>query len=100
MSTAGRSVLRKAEALAHQAAQAISRDGIASGFHRHGKTDAGMREPIGLDAKSEEPVVDAPPTGVDRIELQLAAQAQFCAKTLNDVEWAALRPAEDELPRL
>ena len=81
MSTAGKSVLREPEALSHQAPQAISRHGIASGFHRDGETDARMREPIGLDAKSEESVVDAPPTGVDRIELQLAAQAQFCAKT-------------------
>ena len=74
-------MLRKPEALSHQAPQSISRHGIASGFHRHGKTDASVCEPIGLDAKSEEAVVDAPPTGVDRIELQLAAQAQFCAKT-------------------
>jgi len=73
--------LRKPEALSHQASQSISRHGIAGGFYRHGKTDASMSEPIGLDAKSEEPVVNASPTGIDRIELQLAAQAQFCAKT-------------------
>jgi len=74
-------VLGQSETLAHQASQSISRHGIASSFHRHGKSHAGMREPVGLDAKSEESVVDAPPTGIDRIELQLAAQAQFCAKT-------------------
>ena len=74
-------MLRQPEALSHQAPQSISRHGVASGFHCHGKADASMCEPIGLDAKSEEPVVNAPPTGIDRIELQLAAQAQFCAKT-------------------
>jgi hypothetical protein len=74
-------MLREPEALSHQAPQSISRHGIASGFHRHGKTDASMREPIGLDAKSEEPVVNASPTGIDRIELQLAAQAKLRTKT-------------------
>jgi hypothetical protein len=74
-------MLRQPEALSYQAPQSISGHGVAGGFHCHGKPDASMREPIGLDAKSEEPVVNAPPTGVDRIELQLAAQAQFCAKT-------------------
>jgi hypothetical protein len=74
-------MLRKPEAFSHQAPQPISRHGVASGFNCHGKPDASMREPIGLDAKSEEPVVNASPTGIDRIELQLAAQAQFCAKT-------------------
>ena len=33
-------MLRKPEALSHQAPQSISRHGIAGGFHRHGKTDA------------------------------------------------------------
>ena len=86
-------VLREPEGLAHQAAQAIARDGIAGGFHRHGQADAGMRETIGFDAQPEEAVVDAPAAGVDRIELQLAAQAQLGAKALIDVEWAAWRPA-------
>ena len=40
-----------------------------------------MREPVGFHAQAEEPIVDASAAGVDRIELQLAAQAQFCAKT-------------------
>jgi hypothetical protein len=39
-----------------------------------------MRESIGLHPQTEVPVVDAPATGVDRIELKLAAQAQLCTK--------------------
>jgi hypothetical protein len=74
-------MLSKPEALTHQATQPISRDCIAGGFHRHGQADAGMGESVGFHAECEESVVDAPPTGIDRIELQLAAQAQFCAKT-------------------
>jgi hypothetical protein len=73
--------LREAEALFHQAPKAISLHCITGGFHRYGETHASMREPVGLDAKSEESIVDAAATGIDRIELQLAAQAQFCAKT-------------------
>jgi hypothetical protein len=74
-------VLSHSKALFDQAPQAISRHGIASGFYRHRQPDSSVCESIGLDAKSKEPVVDAPATGIDRIELQLAAQAQFCAKT-------------------
>ena len=74
-------MLRKPEALSHQAPQAVSLDCIAGGFHRHGKTHTRMRKPVGLHSKCKESVVDAPPTGIDRIELQLAAQAQLCAKT-------------------
>jgi len=40
-----------------------------------------MGETVGLDAKSEELVVDALAGRVDRIELQLAAQAQFRTET-------------------
>jgi hypothetical protein len=73
--------LGKPETFLDHAAQAISRHCIAGGFHRHGKTHASMLEPVGFDAQSEESVVNAPTTRIDRIELQLAAQAQFCAKT-------------------
>jgi len=74
-------VLNEPEAFPHQAPQPISRDSVAGGFHRHRESDARMRESVGFDAQCKESVVDAPPTGIDRIELQLAAQAQFCAKT-------------------
>jgi hypothetical protein len=74
-------MLCKSETLAHQAPQAIARHCVASGFHRHGEADTSVRETIGLDAKSEEAVIDAPAAGIDRIELQLAAQTQFCAET-------------------
>jgi hypothetical protein len=74
-------VLCKTETLAYQAPKAISRHRVARGFHRHGESDSSVCESIGFDAKSEEAVVDTPATGIDRIELQLAAQAQFCAKT-------------------
>jgi len=74
-------VLDETEAFPHQAPQPISRDCIASGFHRDGESDARMRESVGLHAQCEESVVDTPATGVDRIELQFAAQAQFCAET-------------------
>ena len=71
----------ESKTLFDHAPQAISRHCIAGGFHRHGESDSSVCESIGLDAKSEESIVDTPATGIDRIELQLAAQAQFCAKT-------------------
>jgi len=40
-----------------------------------------MREPIGFHAQTEEAIVDAPATGINRIELQLAAKTQLSAKT-------------------
>jgi hypothetical protein len=40
-----------------------------------------MRETVGLHAQGEESVVDTPATSIDRIELQLATQAQFGAET-------------------
>lgn len=74
-------MLRESKTLSNYAPQAISLDRIAGGFHRHGKSHASMREPVGFHTKCEESVVDAPATRVDGIELQLAAQAQVCAKT-------------------
>jgi hypothetical protein len=73
--------LREPETFLDHAPQAVSRHGIARGLYRHGKSYARVREPIGLYAKSKETVVDAPATGVDRVELQLAAKAQLSAKT-------------------
>jgi hypothetical protein len=40
-----------------------------------------MRKSIGFHAERKEAVIDAPSAGVDRIELQLAAQAQLRTKT-------------------
>ena len=74
-------MLREPETLPHQATQSVALHCIAGGFHRHGEADTRVREPVGLHSKCEESVVDAPPTGIDRIELQLAAQTQLCAKT-------------------
>jgi hypothetical protein len=73
--------LGEPKTLPDQATQAISRHGVASGFDRYRETHASMRESVGFDAKSEESIVDAPATGIDRIELQLAAQAQLRTKT-------------------
>jgi hypothetical protein len=67
-------VLGQAETLFDHASQAIPSHCVSRGFHRDGKAHAGMRESIGLDAKSEESIVDAPATRVNRVELQLAAQ--------------------------
>ena len=74
-------MLDETKALAHETPQPISRDGVAGGFHRDRESDAWMREPVGLHAQCEESVVDTPATGIDRIELQLATQAQFGAET-------------------
>ena len=74
-------MLRQAERLAHQAAQAIALHRVSRGFHRNGQAHARMRETIGFDAQAKEPVVDAPTGSIDRVELELAAQAQLSAKT-------------------
>jgi hypothetical protein len=74
-------MLDESKSLPHQAPQPISGNGVASGFHRDGESDTRMRESIGFHAQAEESIVDTTATGVDRIELQLAAQTQFCAKT-------------------
>ena len=76
-----KSVLGKPEALLDDAPQAIACHGISRGFHRDGESDTRMREPVGFHAQSEEAIVDAPATGVNCIELQLAAQSQLSAKT-------------------
>jgi len=67
-------VLSEAEGFLHLAAQAIAGHCISCGFYRDCQAHAWMRESVGLDAKGEESIVDAPATGIDRIELQLAAQ--------------------------
>ena len=74
-------MLGEPEALLDETPQAIARHGVSRGFHRDGKSYTRMREPIGLHAQTEEAIVDAPATGIDRIELQLAAQTKFCAKS-------------------
>jgi hypothetical protein len=74
-------VLGEPEALLDDTPQAIARHGVSRGFHRNSKSDTRMREPIGFHAQSEEAIVDAPATGVNRIELQLAAKTQLSAKT-------------------
>jgi len=73
--------LGEPEALLDEAPQAIARHGVSRGFHRDGKSYTRMREPIGFHAQTEEAIVDAPATGIDRIELQLAAKTQLSAKT-------------------
>jgi hypothetical protein len=86
-------VLGQSKALFDLPPQAIARDGIARSLHCHRKTESGMRESIGLHAQSEEAIVDASPAGVDRIELQLAAQSQLSAKTIPTGSGLHLRPA-------
>jgi hypothetical protein len=73
--------LRQAKAFTNLAPEAIARYGIACGFHRDCQPDPGMRKTIGFHAERKEAVIDAPSAGVDRIELQLAAQAQLRTKT-------------------
>ena len=73
--------MNETERFLHLAAQTVARHGVSRGFYRDGQTHAGMRESVGLDAKGEESIVDAAATGIDRIELQLAAQTKFCAKS-------------------
>ena len=74
-------MLGEPEALLDETPQAIARHGVSRGFHRDGKSYTRMREPIGLHAQTEEAIVDPPATGIDRIELQLAAKTQLSAKT-------------------
>jgi len=74
-------VLGEPEALLDETPQAVSRHGVSRGFHRNGKSYTRMREPIGFHAQTEEAIVDAPATGIDCIELQLAAKTQLSAKT-------------------
>jgi hypothetical protein len=73
-------MLREAERFADHAPQAIALDCVAGGFHGDGQTDAGKSESIGFDAQTEEPVVNALARGIEGIELELAAQAQFGAQ--------------------
>ena len=74
-------MLRQPECLAYQAPQAIALHGVAGGFYRHCQSDTRMSESIRFHAQREEAIVDATTIGVDRIELQLAAQASLSAKT-------------------
>jgi hypothetical protein len=74
-------VLGEPETLLDDAPQAIARHGVSRCFHRDGKSDTRVREPIGFHAQTEETIVDAPAAGVNRIELQLAAKTQLSAKT-------------------
>jgi len=73
--------LRETKALADLAPKPIARNGVACGFHRDCQPDPGMRKTIGFHAERKEAVIDAPSAGVDRVELQLAAQAQLRTKT-------------------
>jgi hypothetical protein len=73
-------VLGETKRFADQAPQAIALDCIAGGFHGDSQTDAGKSKSIGLDAQTEETIVNALARGIQGIELQLAAQAQFGAQ--------------------
>ena len=66
-------MLDEPEGFLHQAPQAVACHGISRGFHGYGEPHTRMREPVGLHAQTEEAIIDAPSTGIDRIELQLAA---------------------------
>jgi hypothetical protein len=74
-------VLDESKTLFDYAPKTISRDCIAGGFNRDGEAEPRMCEPILFHSKTEKPIVDATAAGVDRIELQLAAQTQLRTKT-------------------
>ena len=76
----GQLVLRQPESLAHQAPQAIARDGIAAVFTATARPMRGCARPLGLTRSPKKRSSMRSPAGIDRIELQLAAQAQFGAE--------------------
>jgi hypothetical protein len=94
----GQSVLREAKRLADQSPRSIARHAAAGGFHRHRESDPGMSETVGFDAQPEEPVIDSLSAGVDRVEVELAAQAQFGAEAQSS--WGGLhgRPRAKRVP--
>ena len=77
----GQFVLGEPECLANLAPYAISCDGIAGGLDCHRKANPGMAKSIRLYAQSKIAIVDSTAAGVDRIELQFAAQTQLWTKT-------------------
>ncbi|MEO8018291.1 MAG: hypothetical protein ABI769_10785 [Pseudomonadota bacterium] len=67
-------MLRQAERLTYLAPQVIARHRVPGGFNRDRQPKPRMSEAVRFYSQPEEAIVDAPATGVDRIELQLAPQ--------------------------
>jgi hypothetical protein len=91
-------MLREPKRLANQAASAITRDAAPGGFDRDGKADPRIGESIGLDPQAEESVIDSFTARVNRVELELAVQAQFGAEAQSS--WGGLhgRPRAKRVP--
>src|SRR6476646_738541 len=91
-------MLRQPERLPDEAPRAVPRHGITRGLHSNGKTDAWMCEAVGFDAQAEEPVIESLAAGIDRIELELAAQAQFGAEAQSSRGGLHGRPRAQRVP--
>jgi hypothetical protein len=72
--------LCEAKGLFDQAANAISRNATAHGFHRNRETYARTTASVRHHTQAEKAIVDPTTASVYRIELELAAQARFSAE--------------------
>ncbi len=98
MSTAGSSCCARRKDSRTRRRGAVARHATAGGLDGNRQAEPGMIETVGFDSKSEETVVDALAGRIDRIELQLAAQAQFGAEAQSSLGGLHGRPRAMRVP--